>query len=284
MTIEELDIIVQAKVKEALKDLDKIKPKIKEIVKATENSFDGIDTKGMVENLQKTTKEAKKQIDNFKKYTQQEMNVNLNSKDAKEEISQIEKEIEKLKKKISSDKLKLNLVNNSISSMKENQKADVKTRFPNSNDTQVEDRAEYELYSNEASYSKLIEQANKLNQEISFNTSLLKSANSELFKMKESYGQIIQTETKFDPNDISGMKIHIDSEEVTKEVSEAERKIQELSNKLDEVPAHSEAWNSIMNQIHAINREIQGLPPKVETVKKTISGFSTRQLYVKYIS
>ena len=268
ITVEELDIIVQANVEQALKELKKLTPYIKQTIKNVEDNFNNVDVKGMTENIQKEinkvdTTKVKKEVEDLKKYTQQKIDVNLSSKEATEQISQIEIEIEKLKKKISTDTLQLNIVNNSISNMQENQKASVKTRFPSSNDTQVQDRAEYELYQNEANYSKLVEQANKLNQEISLNTSLLQSANSELLKMKENYSQVLQTQTQFDPNDTSGITIHLNGHEIAKEITGISKSIGTLKGK------SADLKNAV--ELASYQNKLKGISDTAQVVEKDVS-------------
>lgn len=53
MTVEELDIVVQASVEEALTEFKKIVPQLKKTIKQVECSLNNVDTKGITNKVHK---------------------------------------------------------------------------------------------------------------------------------------------------------------------------------------------------------------------------------------
>ena len=56
MTVEEVEILVTAKIEEALKEFEKIVPNIKKQMKQVQEAFSKIDTKEMQNKVQQATK------------------------------------------------------------------------------------------------------------------------------------------------------------------------------------------------------------------------------------
>lgn len=66
MTVEELDIIVQASVEQALTEFKKIVPQLKKTIKQVEDNFNDIDTKGMTNKVQQAVQQVKQKINEVK--------------------------------------------------------------------------------------------------------------------------------------------------------------------------------------------------------------------------
>ena len=99
MTVEEIEIVVTAKVEEALKEFQKFSPAIKQVMKQGQEAFSQIDMKEFNNKVKQSVVQTKKQIDNIKKATQNsEIAIKVNDKEAKKAISQIQKSLNSLKK------------------------------------------------------------------------------------------------------------------------------------------------------------------------------------------
>ena len=101
MTENEVEIIVTAKVEEAIKEFKKIVPEIQKIVQQVQSSFNKIDNKNMNNNIKQAIQTIKENIENLKKSTQDnEIKLVVNNNEAESQISQIQKVIDSLQQKI----------------------------------------------------------------------------------------------------------------------------------------------------------------------------------------
>lgn len=66
ITVEELDIIVQASVEQALSEFKKIVPQLKKTIKQVEDDLNNMDTKGMTNKVQQAVKQIKQKINEVK--------------------------------------------------------------------------------------------------------------------------------------------------------------------------------------------------------------------------
>lgn len=66
MTVEELDIIVQASVEQALTEFKKIVPQLKKTIKQVEDNLNNVDTKGMTNKVQQAVQQVKQKINEVK--------------------------------------------------------------------------------------------------------------------------------------------------------------------------------------------------------------------------
>lgn len=66
MTVEELDIVVQASVEQALTEFKKIVPQLKKTIKQVEDNFNDIDAKGMTNKVQQAVQQVKQKINEVK--------------------------------------------------------------------------------------------------------------------------------------------------------------------------------------------------------------------------
>ena len=66
ITVEELDIVVQASVEQALTEFKKIVPQLKKTIKQVEDNLNNVDTKGMTNKVQQAVQQVKQKINEVK--------------------------------------------------------------------------------------------------------------------------------------------------------------------------------------------------------------------------
>ena len=99
MTVEEIEIIVTAKVEEALKEFEKMLPAIKEKMKQIQDVFSKVDTKAMTSRLNQAVSIMKKKMQELKNSSENnEIKIKVTNADAIKQIKQVRKEIEALNK------------------------------------------------------------------------------------------------------------------------------------------------------------------------------------------
>ena len=111
MTVEEIEIVVTAKVEEALKEFEKMLPAIKEKMKQVQEAFSKVDTKKMTNKLHQAVNFMKKKMQDLKKSSENnEIAIKVNNKDAQKQISQLQKQIDSLQEKINARRIKLDII------------------------------------------------------------------------------------------------------------------------------------------------------------------------------
>ena len=172
MTVEEIEIIVTAKVEEALKEFQKILPAMQTAIKQTQEELSNVD----MSKLQKAVKQQmplfKKQIKNLKKSIENDdISIKINNKDAKEQITQTQKQIDSLQEKINARKLKVDFVKQNLDKM-----------YLDNKNT---DGSVKENLGENTEYIKLSEQEKELNKEIQTYNKLLEDAKNGMTELKE---------------------------------------------------------------------------------------------------
>ena len=66
ITVEELDIIVQTSVEQALTEFKKIVPQLKKTIKQVEDNLNNVETKGMVSRVQQAVQQVKQKVNEVK--------------------------------------------------------------------------------------------------------------------------------------------------------------------------------------------------------------------------
>lgn len=111
MTVEEIEIIVTAKVEEALKTFQKFLPAIKQTMKQSQEAFSKVDMKEFNKKVQQAVNFTKKKVQDLKKSSENnEIAIKVTNKDAQKQISQIQKQIDSLQEKINARQMKLNII------------------------------------------------------------------------------------------------------------------------------------------------------------------------------
>lgn len=99
MTVEEIEIIVTAKVEEALKEFEKMLPAIKKAMKEAQEAFSKVDMKKFQKTINQSLLLVKKQLQNLKKSSENnEIKIKVTNADAIKQIRQVKKELDALHK------------------------------------------------------------------------------------------------------------------------------------------------------------------------------------------
>jgi len=110
MSKENIEIIVTAKVENAIKEFKKIVPEVQKIVQEVQESFNKMDTKGMTNNVKNAVQIIRNKMEDLKKSNQNNIiKLTVNNKEAQKQISQVQKEINSLQEKINSREMKLKI-------------------------------------------------------------------------------------------------------------------------------------------------------------------------------
>lgn len=264
IVVEELEIIVTAKVEEAIKQFKKIVPEIKKAVQQTQESFEKMDTKGMTNKVKQAVQLVKKKIEDLKKSNQNnEIKLTVNNKEAQKQISQIQKEIDSLQQKINARQMKLNITNNTLDKMRAETNQTVIKEMPEAGNRTIKNETYKRLEGNEQ-YNSLVKESDKLNNEVIKYNSLLETAKqemsslgSETLKTAANQGK---TTTSF--NDLKG------------KLTEAKEGIDALRS----------IFNKIPNIAKFITNHIKGMGKGVKTGLKQVikyagALFSIRSIY-----
>ncbi len=110
MTVEEIEIIVTAKVEQAIKEVSQLAVIIKQQMKQIQKAFSSIDTKAMENKMQQAMQSVKKKMQDFNRSIQNnEITIKVNNKEAEKQISQIQKQIDSLQEKINARQIQLKI-------------------------------------------------------------------------------------------------------------------------------------------------------------------------------
>ena len=196
MTVEEIEIIVTAKVEEALKEFQKILPEITKIIKQTQEQLANVD----MSKLQKAVKQQmplfKKQIQNLKKSIENnDISIKINNKDAEKQISQTQKQIDSLNEKINARQIKLNVINPQIDKIVDDTRKNVTPEGINPNDKAMDTTVNNALNGNK-DFTSLNSQAQKLYTEIEMYNKQLDVAKSKMAELKQQTSQAATTQNK----------------------------------------------------------------------------------------
>lgn len=195
-TVEEIEIIVTAKVEEALREFKKIQPELQKMVQDMTKQMSKIDTKEFIQKVQKAAQEVKNKVQILKKSTQNnEIKIKVTNDEASEQITQLEKEIDSLQKKITSREIKLSVTTDAIDKIRYGKQDEIRKKNPNLSDMQVSNRADFQL-SSDTGYTSLVNQADKLNTEVTKYNNLLESAKSKLSELKQNTSQVATEQEK----------------------------------------------------------------------------------------
>ena len=196
MTVEEIEIIVTAKVEEALKEFQKILPEMTKIIKQTQEQLANVD----MSKLQKAVKQQmplfKKQIQNLKKSIENnDISIKINNKDAEKQISQTQKQIDSLNEKINARQIKLNVINPQIDKIVDDTRKNVTPEGINPNDKAMVTTVNNALNGNK-DFTSLNSQAQKLYTEIEMYNKQLDVAKSKMAELKQQTSQTATTQNK----------------------------------------------------------------------------------------
>lgn len=196
MTVEEIDIIVNASVEKALKEFEKIVPNIKKQMKQVQEAFSRIDTKEMQNKVQQAINFVKKKVQNLKQSSKNnEVAIKVNNKDAQKQISQIQKQIDSLQEKINARQMKLNVINPQIDKIVDETRKSVTPEGIKPNDKAMDTTVNNALESNKG-FTSLNSQAQKLYTEIEMYNKQLSEAKNKMAQLEQEINQTATTQNK----------------------------------------------------------------------------------------
>lgn len=174
ITVEELDIVVQASVEQALTEFKKIVPQLKNTIKQVENNLNNVNTKGMTSKVQQAVQQVK-----------QKMNEVKNTGVDKQLQTQFDKagaSVEKYQGQLEQTKEKLRQVYAEMDNVQTNTWKQYTPEGVELGNRAIEPTVNNALNDNKQ-YQSLSREANKLEQQI-------QALNNKLNTTKQQYGQI----------------------------------------------------------------------------------------------
>lgn len=181
MTVEEIEIIVTAKIEEALKEFQKIVPTIKKQMDQTQNAFSKINTKEMKNKVQQAVFFIKKKLQEIRKSSaNNELAIKVNNKDAQKQISQIQKQIDSLQEKINARKIKLDIITPKLDKIA----------------NEPMNKVNPERLENNKQYINLSDKEEVLVKEIQYYNKQLSKAKSKMSQLRQQISQTATTQNK----------------------------------------------------------------------------------------
>lgn len=196
MTVEEIEIVVTAKVEEALKEFQKMLPIFKETMKQAQEAFSKVDTKAMTNKIRQAVNIMKKKMQDLKKSSENnEISIRVNNKEAQKQISQIQKQIDSLQEKINARKMKLNIINPQIDKIVSDTRKQVTPDGISPNDKSMDTVVNKSLSSNKE-FTSLDSQAQKLYTEIEMYNKQLDEAKKKMTQLEQTTNKTATTQKR----------------------------------------------------------------------------------------
>lgn len=271
MTVEEIEIIVTAKVEEALKEFEKMLPAIKKAMKEAQDAFSKVDTKAMTSKLHQAVNFMKKKMQDLKKSSENnEIAIKVNNKDAQKQISQIQKQIDSLQEKINARQIKLNVINPQIDKIVDDTRKSVTPNGINPNSKAMDATVDNALGKNK-DFTSLNSQAQKLYTEIEMYNKQLEQAKSKMAQLEQETNKTATTQNRLS-SFFSALKPVISK--VTKECQKISKSFFNLINPL----------NYIKKIVGGISNKLKGTGTTVKQgighiLKYAMTLFSLRSVY-----
>lgn len=199
MTVEELEIIVEASIEPALKEIKKLMPEIKkqvtQAVEVAQQSMEKVDMKKVTNKVQKAVNFIKNKIDKLKKTNQNnEIAIKVNNKEAQKQITQLEKQINSLQKQIEARKMKLSLSYEKSGAIEEGYQSK-RPDGVSKNDERWNLQMDSYLQ-NDKSYNSLMREQESLEQEIIEYNNKLSEAKTKVSQLKQELSQTGASQNK----------------------------------------------------------------------------------------
>lgn len=196
MVAEEIEIIVTAKVEEALKEFEKMLPAIKKAMKQAQEAFSKVDIKAMTSKLHYAVNFMKKKMQDLKKSSENnEIAIKVSNKDAQKQISQIQKQIDSLQEKINARQMKLNVISPQIDKILDDTRKSVTPEGINPNSKAMDTTVNNALNSNK-DFTSLNSQAQKLYTEIEMYNKKLEQAKSKMAQLEQETNKTATTQNR----------------------------------------------------------------------------------------
>lgn len=174
ITVEELDIVVQASVEQALIEFKKIVPQLKKTIKQVEDELNDIDTKGMTNKVQQAVQQVKQKINEVK-------NTGVD-KQLQSQFDRVGASVQKYQGQLEQAKEKLRQVYAEMDNIQANTWKKYTPEGIELGNKAIEPTVNNDLSGNKQ-YQNLSKDASKLEGQIA-------SLNSKLNTTKQEYGQI----------------------------------------------------------------------------------------------
>ena len=198
MTVEELEILVDASIEPAINKLKKLMPQIKQTVtqavETANKSMQNINTEQVQGKVRQVVQRMKKHFQDLKKSTENnEISIKINNKEAEKQISQLQKQIDSLNEKISSRQIKLRILQPKLDSISE----------------QPMNKIMPERLENNQQYINLSDKETQLVEELRFYNKQLDEAKIKMSQLRQETENTATTQNKLS-SFFSGFKGKID--------------------------------------------------------------------------
>lgn len=196
MTVEELDILVQANIEGAVKEFQKLVPEVKNQVKKITEQFNKTDFNTLTGKVQQAVREVKQKLGNLKKSNKNNnIKLTVNNKEAQKQISEIQKQIDSLQEKINARQMKLNVITPRLDEITSKTTRDVTPEGVNSDNPAIQKTINNSLNSNKE-YTSLLAQEEKMTQEIVMYNQQLSEAKNKMSQLKQETEQTGTSQSK----------------------------------------------------------------------------------------
>lgn len=183
MTVEELEILVQANIEGFIKEFQKIVPEIKKQAKQIVEHVNKMDFSGISGKVQQVVKQVKQKMASLKSSNKSNVvDIKVTTENASKQVSQLQKQIDSLQEKINARQINLDITNNALDKMRNNTRQQVISDMPDAGAKRTNQQTELRLY-NDDNYMNLVKQSDKLNNEIIRYNTLLDSAKSKMAEL-----------------------------------------------------------------------------------------------------
>lgn len=185
MTVEELDIVVNASVEKALKEFEKLIPAIKQTTKQMVEQLNKTNLSGFTGKIQQAVRQVKQRIESLKNSNKSnEIAIKVSTEDAQKQVTQLQKQIDSLQKKINARQMKLDIINPQMDSIVDNIRKEVTPKGVNPNSNAMIPIVDNALKSNK-DFTALSNQAQKLYTEIEMYNQQLNEAKNKMSQLKQ---------------------------------------------------------------------------------------------------
>lgn len=257
ITVEEIDILVQANIEGALKEFKKLVPEIKSQISNMKKEIEKSDFKTKISALDTSKvgqgiQEAKKKIQTFKKNIEGKSTIlKIDDTEAQSKINQVQKEIDSIQEKINSREMKLNITNDTLDKIRGETNSQVIKTMPDAGNKAIQ-KETYSRLDNNTSYTSLVKESDKLNSEITKYNSLLDTAKSKMAELQQQTSKTATTQNKMS-SFFSSFKQKVD--QVKPAIANVSSYIKKITPSLGNI---SNATVRIKNQIKQWGTGIKG--------------------------
>ncbi len=264
MTVEEIDILVQASIEGAVKEFQKLVPEIRKQVKQIKEQMNNADFSSITGKVQQAVKIVKQKIANLKNSNKSNViEIKATTENANKQISQLQKQIDSLQEKINARQLKLNVITPKLDEITTQTTKDVTPNGISPDNPAIQQAINNSLNSNKE-YISLIAQEEKMTQEIAMYNKQLSEAKNKMSELRHETGQTGTSQNKL-ASFFSVFKSKLD---------QAKGSIGSLKNSFSQMPKITQ---NITNNIKGMGKSLKsGLG---QVLKYAGALFSLRGIY-----